>query len=246
MIKKILSILFVSLSLAFAKASAPDISTVQDTTNRGVEISSLLENKYNPFSVAYLGGVGYTSTKRIEVDIMCMSAFNAGTKLFDLDRLLIDLPLLRFDFRFERKEGEKKINDYSIGSIVTTIGFAALGKVAPKGGILSKITMGGWWLASGSTKYILFGDNIYGVAITESHAFEWFLQNATYNGDNHYSLNEFGFIEQIGIQASLVPLILSNITAGVSFEITNKQRNIGWFVKAMIFSIPFEKTPTQK
>ena len=246
MIKKILSILFFSLSLAFARASASDISTVQDTTNRGVEISSLLENKYNPFNVLYLGGFGYTSTKRIEIDVMYMSAFNAGSKLFDLDRLLIDLPLLRFDFRFERKEGDKKINDYSIGSIVTTIGFAALGKVAPKGGILSKITMGGWWLASGSTKYILFGDNIYGVAITESHTFEWFLQKATYNGDNHYSVNEFGFIDQIGIQASLVPLILTNITAGVSFEITNKQRNIGWFVKAMIFSIPFEKPPTQK
>ena len=246
MIKKTLTLFLLLVTFAFANAPSSDIPTVQDSTNKGVAISTFLENKYNPFNVLYLGGFGYTSTKRIEIDVMYMSAFNAGSKLFDLDRLLIDLPLLRFDFRFERKEGDKKINDYSIGSIVTTIGFAALGKVAPKGGILSKITMGGWWLASGSTKYILFGDNIYGVAIAESHTFEWFLQKATYNGDNHYSLNEFGFIDQIGIQASLVPLILSNITAGVSFEITNKQRNIGWFVKAMIFSIPFEKPPTQK
>ena len=70
MIKKVLSILFFSLSLASAKASASDFSTVQDSTNRGIEISTFLENKYNPFSVAYLSGVGYTSTKRIEVDII--------------------------------------------------------------------------------------------------------------------------------------------------------------------------------
>ena len=82
---------------------------------------------------------------------------------FDLDRLLIDLPLLQFDFRFERKESENKINDYSIGSIVTTIGFASLGKVAPEGGILSKIEMGGWQLASGLTKYILFENKIFGL-----------------------------------------------------------------------------------
>lgn len=245
MIKKILSILIFSLSLTFAQATASDNFTSRDSTNRGIEIASLLENKYNPFNVMYLGGIGYTSSKRIEADVIYMSAFNAGTKLFGIDRLLIDLPLLRFDFRFERTDGERKIKDFSIGSLVSVIGFGILGKVAPKDGIISKIAMGGWWLTSGSTKYILFGDNIYGVAFAESHAFEWFLQRSTYNKTNHYSLNEFGFIEQVGIQASLAPLILSNITAGVSFEITNKQRNIGWFVKAMIFSIPFEKAPTR-
>ena len=66
----------------FANTPASNIPTMQGATNRGVEISFLLEKKYNPFSVAYLGGIGYTSTKRIEVDIMCMSAFNAGSKLF--------------------------------------------------------------------------------------------------------------------------------------------------------------------
>lgn len=241
MYQKIFSILSFSLCFAFAKASASDNFTMQDSTNKGIEISSLLENKYNPFNVMYLGGIGYTSTKRMEIDVIYMSAFNAGTKLFDINRLLIDLPLLRFDFRFERTEGDKKINDFSIGSLVSTLGFGLLGKVAPKDGVLSKIAMGGWWLSSGSTKYILFGNNIQGVAFAESHAFEWFLQKSTYNKKNHYSLKEFGFIEEVGIQVSLAPLILSTITAGASFEITNKQRNVGWFVKAMIFSIPMER-----
>ena len=243
MVKKALTLLLISITLSFADIIRVDDS-IQDSTI-SIELSNIYENKYNPFNVMYLGGIGYTSSKRIEADVSYMSAFNAGTKLFGIDRLLIDLPLLRFDFRFERTDGERKIQDFSIGSLVSVIGFGILGKVAPKGGIISKIAMGGWWLASGSTKYILLGDNIYGVAFAESHAFEWFLQRSTYNKTNHYSLNEFGFIEQIGIQASLVPLILSNITAGVSFEITNKQRNIGWFVKAMIFSIPFEKAPTR-
>ena len=41
-------------------------------------------------------------------------------------------------------------------------------------------------------------------------------------------------VEEAGIQFGI---FLAQVTAGVSFEITNKQRNIGWFLKMV--TLPF-------
>ena len=163
-----------------------------------------------------------------------MSAQDMGSKLFGIDRLLTDYTFLRFDRRLERTEGDKKIDDLSIGSAVSLIGFAFLGMAAPEESTLQKIALGGAWLASGTTKYILHGNNLSGVALAESHAIEWFLRCEGKDNKHHYSAKEFGFIEEVGIQFGI---FLAQVTAGASFEITNKQRNIGWFFK--IITIPF-------
>ena len=163
-----------------------------------------------------------------------MSAQDIGSKLFGIDRLLTDYTFLRFDRRFERTEGEKKINDLSIGSAVSLIGFAFLGMAAPEESTLQKIALGGAWLASGTTKYILHGNNLSGVALAESHAIEWFLRSEGKDNKYHYSAKEFGFVEEVGIQFGI---FLAQVTAGASFEITNKQRNIGWFLKMVV--LPF-------
>jgi hypothetical protein len=105
---------------------------------------------------------------------------------------------------------------------------------APNESTLQKIAMGGMWLASGTTKYILYGNNLSGVALAESHTIEWFLRNEGKENESHYSAKEFGFIEEVGIQFGI---FFAQVTAGASFEITNKQRNIGWFFK--IITIPF-------
>ena len=232
MIKKTLTIFLISISFAFAKISALE-NSVQDSTF-SIDLSNIYENKYNPFQVIFLGGIGYTSTKRFEVDIFCMSAQDMGSKLFGIDRLLTDYTFLRFDRRLERTEGDKKIDDLSIGSAVSLIGFAFLGMAAPEESTLQKIALGGAWLASGTTKYILHGNNLSGVALAESHAIEWFLRSEGKDNKYHYSAKEFGFIEEVGIQFGI---FLAQVTAGASFEITNKQRNIGWFFK--IIAIPF-------
>jgi hypothetical protein len=231
-IKKTLTIFLISISFAFAKISALE-NSVQDSTF-SIDLSNIYENKYNPFQVIFLGGIGYTSTKRFEVDIFCMSAQDMGSKLFGIDRLLTDYTFLRFDRRLERTEGDKKIDDLSIGSAVSLIGFAFLGMAAPEESTLQKIALGGAWLASGTTKYILHGNNLSGVALAESHAIEWFLRSEGKDNKYHYSAKEFGFIEEVGIQFGI---FLAQVTAGASFEITNKQRNIGWFFK--IIAIPF-------
>lgn len=232
MIKKTLTIFLISISFAFAKISALE-NPVQDSTF-SIDLSNIYENKYNPFQVIFLGGIGYTSTKRFEVDIFCMSAQDMGSKLFGIDRLLTDYTFLRFDSRLERTEGDKKIDDLSIGSAVMFTGFGILGMATPEESALQKIALGGMWLASGTTKYILYGNNLSGVALAESHAIEWFLRSEGKDNKYHYSAKEFGFVEEVGIQFGI---FFAQVTAGASFEITNKQRNIGWFFK--IITIPF-------
>ena len=232
MFSKVLTIFLIFISFASAKISALEDS-VQDSTF-SIDLSNIYENKYNPFQVIFLGGIGYTSTKRFEVDIFCMSAQDMGSKLFGIDRLLADYTFLRFDRRLEKTEGDKKIDDLSIGSAVSFIGFGILGMAAPKESTLRKIALGGMWFASGTTKYILYGNNLSGVALAESHAIEWFLRSEGKDNKYHYSAKEFGFIEEVGIQFGI---FLAQVTAGASFEITNKQRNIGWFFK--IIAIPF-------
>ena len=232
MIKKTFTIFLISISFAFANISALE-DPVQDSTF-SIDVSNIYENKYNPFPILFLGGIGYTSTKRIEVDILCMSAQNLGSKLFGIDRLLADYTFLRFDRRFERTEGEKKINEFSIGSAVKFTGLGILGMATPKESTLQKIALGGMWLASGTTKYILYGNNLSGIALAESHTIEWFLRNEGKENESHYSAKEFGFIEEVGIQFGI---FFAQVTAGASFEITNKQRNIGWFFK--MIAIPF-------
>ena len=232
MFSKVLTIFLIFISFASAKISALEDS-VQDSTF-SIDVSNIYENKYNPFPILFLGGIGYTSTKRIEVDILCMSAQNLGSKLFGIDRLLADYTFLRFDRRFERTEGEKKINEFSIGSAVMFTGFGILGMATPKESTLQKIALGGMWLASGTTKYILYGNNLSGIALAESHTIEWFLRNEGKENESHYSAKEFGFIEEVGIQFGI---FFAQVTAGASFEITNKQRNIGWFFK--MIAIPF-------
>ena len=235
MIQKILTIFLIFASFAFAKISALEDS-VQDTTSTDLNI--FYENKYNPFSVLFLGGAGYTSTRRFEVDVLCISATNMGSKLFGIDRLLIDYTFLRFDRRLNRTEDGKEIYEASIGSIASSLlGFAFLGLADSAESTAGKIGLGTLWLTSGQTKYVLWGNNLAGVSLAESHAIEWFIRNEERDNKSHYSFKEFGFIEEVGIQFGL---LFVQVTTGASFEITNKQRNIGWFVKIITLPIPME------
>ena len=242
MIKKTFTLLLVFITFTFARISALE-DAAQDSAIASVELSKIYENKYNPFSVLFLGGVGYTSTRRFEVDVACLSAANIGSKLFGIDRLLVDFTALRFDFRLERTEGEKEISAFSIGSTISTLSFYILASVTPEESVLNKIALGGMWLSSGTTKYMLYGNNLSGISLAESHTIEWFIQQSTYDGKTKTSMKEFGFIEEVGIQFDIM---LAQVTAGVSFEITNKQRNIGWFVKIIALPIPIDRLPSQK
>ena len=82
MVKKALTLLLISITLSFA-----DIIRVDDSIQDSIisaELSKTYENKYNPYDVILLGGIGYTSTRRIEIDVLS-AAFNIGTKFFGID-----------------------------------------------------------------------------------------------------------------------------------------------------------------
>ena len=99
--------------------------SIHDSTV-SAELSKTYENKYNPYDVIFLGGVGYTSTRRIEIDVLS-AAFNIGTKFFGIDWLLADYTFLRFDRRLERTEDGKKIYESSIWGIASSLlGLATL------------------------------------------------------------------------------------------------------------------------
>lgn len=62
MISKVLTIFLISISFTFAKISGLEDPTRDSTIS--IELSNIYENKYNPFNILFLGGVGVTSTKK--------------------------------------------------------------------------------------------------------------------------------------------------------------------------------------
>ena len=230
MFKRSFVLLLVAFGLTFA--SIPELSndSIPQSSTPG-------KHKYSPLPLLFLGGFGYTSTNRFEFDIFHIPGLPLGTKLFNIDRLLVDQTIMRFDMRFDRTEDDKEIGEFSFGSARLSLGCAIINMATPKNDIVGNIITGGLWLSSGTTKFILTGNNVFGVSLAESHTFEWFLRTTTYNEETSYSFKEVGFLEEVGIQFSL---FLANVTAGASFEITNKQRNIGWFVKIIAIPIPMD------
>ena len=62
MIKKSLTIFLISISFVFAKI--PGLGDSSQDSTISIELSNLYENKYNPFNILFLGGIGVTSTKK--------------------------------------------------------------------------------------------------------------------------------------------------------------------------------------
>ena len=138
--------------------------SIQDSTI-SAELSKTYENKYNPYDVILLGGIGYTSTRRIEIDVLS-AAFNIGTKFFGIDWLLADYTFLRFDRRLERTEDGKKIYESSIWGIASSLlGLATLSMADSINTTFGKIAFGTLWLTSGYTKFILYRNNLGGISL---------------------------------------------------------------------------------
>ena len=115
--------------------------SIQDSTI-SAELSKTYENKYNPYDVILLGGIGYTSTRRIEIDVLS-AAFNIGNRFFGIDRLLADYTFLRFDRRLERTEDGKKIYESSIWGIASSLlGLATLSMTDSINTTFGKIAFG--------------------------------------------------------------------------------------------------------
>lgn len=92
------------------------------------------------------------------------------------------------------------------------------------------------WISSGSTLFNLYGNNILGFSLIESHVIEWWIYR---NENKNFHFSEFGFTEELGIRANLG---LAFISGGVQFEITNRRKHCSRFAKFGVFSIPVENS----
>lgn len=232
MILRFLTILFLSSSIVLAN-NYEDSFPVEKSIDSNLDIDTTKSNNLGPLISLKLVGVGYTSTKRFELNGLSVSIMEA----FDNKRLEFDFIPLRFDRRLTRKENGKEINESSLGAIIGTLVFGSISRLTDKKSTMRKIAIGGLWLSSGSTQFAVIGNPVFGLSLVETHAFEWFLSNTKHDRKSNYAFNEVGFIEEVGVQLNLV---VAYISSGISLEVTNKQRNIGWYAKLFFLAIPFE------
>lgn len=232
MILRFLTILFLSSSIVLAN-NYEDSFPVEKSIDSNLDIDTTKSNNLGPLISLKLVGVGYTSTKRFELNGLSVSIMGA----FDNKRLEFDFIPLRFDRRLTRKENGKEINESSLGAIIGTLVFGSISRLTDKKSTMRKIAIGGLWLSSGSTQFAVIGNPVFGLSLVETHAFEWFLSNTKHDRKSNYAFNEVGFIEEVGVQLNLV---VAYISSGISLEVTNKQRNIGWYAKLFFLAIPFE------
>jgi len=215
---KVLTILLLSMSFAFANSE-----TVKDT--------SQIKN-HDPFTVNMIG-IGYTSSNKIDIS----SISYTGNKYFNTDRLLFDITLLRLDLYYKTRD-KKKIAEVSYGSTITNMCILGYYLFNLDSKIWETAVPIAFWLSSGSSKFILLGDNSLGIALTESHVFEWFFKSTEdEDGDKNYAFNEVGFVEEVGVQFNLSRVFL---TSGISIEKTNKRSNFSWFVRIFTWPIFFD------
>ena len=232
MILRFLTILFLSSSIVLAN-NYEDSFPVEKSIDSNLDIDTTKSNNLGPLISLKLVGVGYTSTKRFELNGLSVSIMKA----FDNKRLEFDFIPLRFDRRLTRKENGKEINESSLGAIIGTLVFGSISRLTDKKSTMRKIAIGGLWLSSGSTQFAVIGNPVFGLSLVETHAFEWFLSNTKHDRKSNYAFNEVGSIEEVGVQLNLV---VAYISSGISLEVTNKQRNIGWYAKLFFLAIPFE------
>lgn len=232
MILRFLAIFFLSSSIVLAN-TYEDKLPIEKSIDSNLDIDTTKSNNLGPLISLKLVGVGYTSTKRFELNGLSVSIMGA----FDNKRLEFDFIPLRFDRRLTRKENGKEINESSLGAIIGTLVFGSISRLTDKKSTMRKIAIGGLWLSSGSTQFAVIGNPVFGLSLVETHAFEWFLSNTKHDRKSNYAFNEVGFIEEVGVQLNLV---VAYISSGISLEVTNKQRNIGWYAKLFFLAIPFE------
>lgn len=194
-----------------------------DTTAEDIPLAPPVDKSEN-LPALILGGIGYSSTNRTTIEAFIIT----GVKAFETNKIVQEVSMLRFDI--QAKAGIS-IGASSALLLLLTTDFI-IGKIdstASPAFIRNAI-----WISSGSTLFNLYGNNILGFSLIESHIIEWWM----YRDENkNFHFSEFGFTEELGIRANLG---LAFISGGVQFEITNRRKHCSWFVKLGVLTIPAE------
>ncbi len=168
---------------------------------------------------SYPLNVGYSSLGRIEA--------NVGDIRFGI----LAFHLLRVDTRVFYDDGEYDKVPVSLGApIVTipTVGFCILSVNTHIPDILGVIALVPAYLAAGGLYVDIFDFKPLTLSVFESHVFEWWL----YKKNDKWRMDEVGWGEELGLDV-LFPYV--SIDVGAQFEITNKRKGIGWFVRLNMF-----------
>lgn len=187
---------------------------------------SFMGDKENLPAIILVGG-GYSTSGRSEINGLTISGFSP----FETNRISFEYaPQLDF-------KSDSRVSFGSLSALVIFgLGLNAV-NVSDSNSVFGKICVGGLWLSSGSTLFNLFGNNVLGLSIMESHAFEWWFYK---DNDKNVHFGEVGYTEELGIRANLG---LVYIGGGAQFEVTNRAAKQGFFIKVNLLTIFFERAP---
>lgn len=163
-------------------------------------------------------GYGYSSGNRHEINLLTITSFNTS-------RLGMEY-VPRIDF------SSSGVN-LGPATALLVVGIMALPEFKSK--IFSNIILGGAWLSSGSTLFNIYGDNVLGFSLIETHVFEWWFYR---DEDKDFHFGELGIAEELGARINAGFIFISG---GAQFEITNRRKHIGWFAKVGLLFYPSER-----
>lgn len=162
---------------------------------------------------------GYSSLGRIE------------TSVFETDVTDVwGFVPLRFDIRTNYDDDLYNQPPISLGSTITALPLFGIGALSlyKDNIIISIAALLASYLASGHFHYSFLDFKDIDFSFFESHVFEWWL----YKKNGKWHMDEAGWAEELGLEVKF-PYV--SIDGGAQFEITNKQKDIGWFVKLNLF-----------
>ncbi|WP_143160403.1 hypothetical protein [Fibrobacter sp. UWEL] len=168
--------------------------------------------------------IGYSSLGRVEASAL---HFRMGESFFS------GINPLRFDIRTSYDKSEYDEDPISLGSPIVTVPAAGLAflcfanKAPQTVGIVSAVAA---FLASGELGYRFLNFDYFRLSVFESHVFEWWL----YKKNNKWHMDEAGWGQELGLEMEFPHVMLDG---GAQFEITNKQKGMGWFVRVKLIDI---------
>lgn len=192
-----------------------------------------------PLSGINFFSVGYSSLGRIETDVFNLRIWHEGSHS-DQGGLFIGFNALRFDVRTSYDDVEYDHPPVSLGASMVTVpvaglafadvaNFAFVPKSSSTGCVAALIAA---FLASGELAYnFSFPDvEYFDLSVFESHVFEWWL----YKKNGKWHMDEVGWGQELGLEMKF-PFV--GLDIGAQFEITNKQKGIGWFARVKLIDI---------
>lgn len=238
-----ITVLFLALQ-AFAEiAEFRDPPEHCDDCHRGVwlafksfETENQEDNdlKYNAHFFS-LGGFGI-SDSRTDIYVFAYG----GVMPFENKRLSFEHYFLG---SYKRSFSGSDKSAYSVSSLVAGSGLLLIQQIIDFSGPVSSVgrgLIGAMWAFSGSTVFNLWGSNVGGISLVESHSIDWWIFEGNPDEDNIPRYGSPGLTEEFCIRLNVPFLGLAN--AGIRFEFSTLGAESSLFAKFIFLHIPYESS----